>query len=219
MPRRPQSPGSKGSLKWMQDLVNLHPDVLGDALGLQQIEWLSPMANDEYAEYWDDEFLTRLGIRLEQRSLPSFWPRSGPRWDALGRIPGGGAVIVEAKAHVLEMASASRAGTQSRQKIQNAFDEVCRAWHLRASDAWFDTYYQYANRLAHAYLLNELNPTPTFLVFLHFIGAPEMGGPTTRAAWEEAIGDVQRALDVENRLPPYVLDAFIDVSGPTPVAV
>lgn len=112
----------------------------------------------------------------------------------------------------------TRAGTQSRQTIQSAFDEVCRGWHLRSSDAWVNTYYQYANRLAHAYFLNELNPTPTFLVFLHFIGAPQMGGPSTRAEWEGAIEVVHRALGVDNRLPPYVMDAFIDVSGPTPAA-
>jgi hypothetical protein len=219
MPRRPQPPGTKGSLKWMQDLVNLHPDVLAKAIEARRIEWFSPVVSDDYAEYWDDEFLTRLGIGHQLRSLRSFWPRSGPRWDALGRIPGGAAVIVEAKAHVLEMASTSRAGPRSRQKIESAFGEVCRGWRLRSSDAWFDTYYQYANRLAHAYFLNELNATPTFLVFLHFIGAPQMGGPRTRAEWETAIDEVQRALGVENRLPPYILDAFVDVSGPIPVAV
>jgi hypothetical protein len=117
------------------------------------------------------------------------------------------------------MASITRARSKSRQMIEKAFDEVSHGWHLRSTDAWFDPYYQYANRLAHAYLLNELNPTPTYLVFLHFIGAPQMGGPSTRAEWERAIEKVHRALGLVNRLPPYVVDAFIDVSGPIPVAV
>src|SRR5258706_14863292 len=130
MPRRPQPPGSKGSLKWMQDLVNLHPKVLNDAIGFKSVRWLSPLADDDFAEYWDDEFLLRLGINLDRRPLGSFWPPSGPRWDALGRIPGGAAVVVEAKAHILEMASMSRASPKSRQVIQRAFDEVRCGWHL-----------------------------------------------------------------------------------------
>jgi hypothetical protein len=83
---------------------------------------------------------------------------------------------------------------------------------------WLASYYQYANRLAHAYLLNELNPRPTFLVFLYLIGDGAMNGPTSRTEWEALISEVHRALGVEGRLPPYILDAFVDVSGPAPIA-
>jgi hypothetical protein len=61
----------------MQDLVNLHPKVLDAALGFRSIEWLSPIAADEFAEYWDDDFLTRLRITLGQRPLRSFGRGAG----------------------------------------------------------------------------------------------------------------------------------------------
>lgn len=77
----------------MQDLVNLHPEILGEALGLRGIEWLSPVADDDYAEYWDDDFLRRLGITLHQRPLGDLLAaeraalgcaRKNPRWGCCG---------------------------------------------------------------------------------------------------------------------------------------
>jgi hypothetical protein len=192
--------------------------VLNAAIGHGAIEWLSPLANDEYAEYWDDSFLNRLGVTLPTRSLDSFWPRSGPRWDALGRIKGGAVVLVEAKAHIVELQSFCRAVPRARAKIQNAFDEVGHGWGIRDVTKWCDSYYQYGNRLAHAFLLNELNAIPAFLVFLHFLGAAEMAGPTTREEWERGIEIVQSDLGVSRKLPPYIVDAFVDVSGSIPVA-
>jgi hypothetical protein len=218
MPRRPQHRGSKGSLKWMQDLVNSYPSVLNESIGHGPIEWLSPLANDDYAEYWDDSFLTRLGLTLRTRPLRSFWPRSGPRWDALGRIRGGAVVLVEAKAHIVELESTCRAVPASKSRIQRAFDEVSRGWQIPDVSIWCESFYQYANRLAHVFLLNELNATPAFLVFLHFIGATEVGGPLTREAWDQAIATVHWRLGISNKLPPYVIDAFVDVSGAQPVA-
>src|SRR5262245_39637549 len=101
MPRRPQPPGVKGSLKWVQELVNQHPRVLDRAIGHGHIEWQSPLASDDYAEYWDASAFELLQIGRLHRPLSSFWPRSGPRWDALGHVRGGATVLVEAKAHVL----------------------------------------------------------------------------------------------------------------------
>ena len=216
MPRRRQPRGTKGSLKWIQDLVNLHPDVLDEAIEDGPVEWRSPLADDDYAEYWDQAFLDRLGVVLRGRPLHEFWPQSGPRWDALGLILGQRVVLVEAKAHRDEVRSLSRAGAESRSKIEAAFRELAGTWRISDTSAWLTTYYQYANRLAHAFLLNELNAIPTLLVFVHFVGAHEVEGPATRVEWQALLQDMHHALGVHDRLPAYVRDVFVDVSGEVP---
>ena len=66
--RVPQKPGTKGSQKWMQVLVNQAPYVLDRAIArelnltpAEKIQWLSPLADDAYAEYRDQatEYLER----------------------------------------------------------------------------------------------------------------------------------------------------------------
>ncbi len=126
MPRHSQPRGTKGSLKWIQDLVNLHPAVLDEAIESDPVEWRSPLADDDYAEYRDQAFLDRLGVTLLARPLQTFWPRSGPRWDALGLVLGQRVVLVEAKAHLPEVESLTRAEGESRSMIQAAFAEVAQ---------------------------------------------------------------------------------------------
>ena len=218
MPRRTQHRGVKGSLKWIQYLVNDHPSVLDQAIGFGPVRWHSPLASDQYAEYWDADFLDLLGVRNLARPLDTFWPRSGPRWDALGVNKSGALVLVEAKAHADELQTASSAGPDSLVMIERAFAELASAWGVQLTPAWTTTYYQYANRLAHAFFLNELNARPAILAFVNCIGDVTMHGPTSRQEWEDTIESVHRALGVENSLPPYVTDAFVDVGCPTPIA-
>src|SRR4051812_34961872 len=110
MPRRLQPKGKKGSLRWIQTLVNDCPGVLDAALDCGPLRWHSPLARDDFAEYWDQSFLDLLGVGELIRSLPSFWPRSGPRWDALGCNDDGLLVLVEAKAHIRETMTRCSAG-------------------------------------------------------------------------------------------------------------
>ena len=73
-----QPKGTKGSLKWIQHVINDCPGVLSkhilDAIGpekKQSIEWLSPLAGDDYAEYRDQAFLDLSGIKLPKADKPS----------------------------------------------------------------------------------------------------------------------------------------------------
>ena len=91
-----QPKGKTGSLKWVQNIVNKDADVLDKAIKnsvgagtRQNIEWLSPKADDDYAEYRDQAFLDLLNIKLSKTKLKDFWPARGPQWDALGRIGSG----------------------------------------------------------------------------------------------------------------------------------
>jgi hypothetical protein len=218
MPRRPMERGVKGSLKWIQALVNKYPTTLSRVIDFGPVTWRSPLAAQGYAEYWDDEFLDVLGIHGLKRSLASFWPRSGPRWDALGVSATGTPVLVEAKAHEAELLSATAASPGSRLMIERAFAEVAAGWRVAITPAWTDTYYQYANRLAHAFFLNELNARPAVLAFVNICGDPDMGGPAGRQGWEAELDKVHRKLRVLGKLPPYVVDVFIDASTGRPVA-
>ena len=82
MSRVVQKTGLRGSLKWIQRAVNEHPDVLNAAIGLGEVEWLSPLGSDEYAEYRDGSFLERCGVKHLSSDLEAFWPQRGPQWDA-----------------------------------------------------------------------------------------------------------------------------------------
>jgi hypothetical protein len=75
------------------------------------------------------------------------------------------------------------------------------------------TYYQYANRLAHLYLLRQCNMVDAFLVFLYFIGAQEVNGPARRDEWLRPIQDAHAALHLaQGPLTAFVFDVFIDVA-------
>jgi len=71
MPRISQGSAVKGSQMWIQKLVNEKPDLLNSLIRTQlnlpntdTIAWLSPLAEDEYAEYQDQAFLDLLNIEL-----------------------------------------------------------------------------------------------------------------------------------------------------------
>jgi len=42
------------------------------------IQWLSPLPDDDFAEYSDDAFLECLAVALSERPLSEFWSRRGP---------------------------------------------------------------------------------------------------------------------------------------------
>ena len=75
--------------------------VLGWPKG-ESIKWLSPIRENKYAEYYDQAFLDQLGLPHLRVPLASFWPSSGPRWDALGRTESDKMILVEAKAYIEE---------------------------------------------------------------------------------------------------------------------
>jgi hypothetical protein len=81
MPRRSRPLETQRSEHWLRKAVNEHQEKL-DALvkgafnwkQSETIEWLSPIASDGYAEYYDEEFLTLLGLSSLKRPLSGFWP-------------------------------------------------------------------------------------------------------------------------------------------------
>jgi len=222
MSRFPQPEGKRGSLKWIQLVVNNCPELINEFLKEAcvlspgtQIEWISPLRADQFAEYRDQAFLDRLSIGLEKRRLGAFWPRRGPQWDALARSNRGDVFLVESKAHVGEIQfRGTKASGGSARLIDASLKEVQSYLGVDpAIDYWSRILYQYTNRLAHLYLLRVLNEIPTFLIFLYFVGDKEMDGPSTPGGWKSAVQVVKGVLGLpkHHKLSPYVLDIFINV--------
>ena len=61
--RVPQQTGKKGSLKWIQELINNNSELLNRRIqdhikdDVSLTEWVSPKKEDEFAEYRDEYFL------------------------------------------------------------------------------------------------------------------------------------------------------------------
>jgi hypothetical protein len=219
-----QRPGSKGSLKWIQQAVgerwpSLDAPILVKIPGTRSIEWLSPLAADDYAEYRDERFLTKLGVGHLAPALHAFWPSRGPQWDALGHTDRGDLLLVEAKSHIAEMCSpGTAAATASKERITARLKEVAGALGVRSNGAaWTDFFYQLANRLAHLQFLRGLDQ-PAYLVLVNFLNDTEMGGPKTPEAWEAAYDVALHVMGLPKRhkLSRYVIEVFPDVAGANP---
>lgn len=220
--RYPQGPATKGSQKWLQVFVNTAWGEVYDTLAAElklaldeTIEWLSPLADDDYAEYSDAEFIERLDLDLPNVSLSSFWPNRGPVWDGLARTSDGKVIVVEAKAHIPEMITppSGAKSPSSLSKIHHGLDATKIFLGVRSSIDWSATFYQYANRLAHLYLLRELNGVDAYLLFVYFVNARDMDGPKSIDEWRAAIQVLEGALGIPTRhkFSDYVIHAFVDV--------
>lgn len=222
MGRFPEPRGQRGSLKWVQLLVNNCPELINVPLrqtcmlaSATRISWLSPLRQDDFAEYRDEQFLDRLRISLERHPLGAFWPRWGPQWDALARSESGECFLVESKAHIRELLSpGTKASGQSKMLIDRSLKDVQSFLRVRPLVDWSEVLYQYTNRLAHLYLLRELNDIPGYMVFVYFVGDRDMDGPATMGEWKSAIQVVKHLLGLRegHRLSRFVLDIFIDVA-------
>ena len=200
--------------------MNEKPDLLNSPLrtqldlpDIEKITWLSPIADDEYAEYRDQAFIDLLDIKLAKVSLSDFWPSRGPVWDGLGKSDSGKVFLVEAKSHISEVLSPKTgAGEKSLRKIKKSLNETKTFLHSNSEHDWTTTFYQYTNRLTHLYLLRALNKVPAYLVFVYFVNDKAMNGPRSIDEWVGALSLLKSYLGVgRHRLDKYIADIFIDV--------
>lgn len=213
---------ARGSLRWIRHAVNQNPDLLnreiinaGRLPSKTDIEWVSPLEADEYAEYRDNSFLEKLGIELNKVPLGDFWPKLGPQWDGLAKTDDGQILLVEAKANIPEAVSpGTGASAASRERIERSLDDTKKFLRVDLDIPWSGKLYQYANRMAHLYLLRELNRIPAWMVFVYFIGDEDTNGPKTVDEWKAAITVTKGVLGLtRNKLNKYVVDVFLDVRG------
>jgi hypothetical protein len=115
--------------------------------------WRSPLTNDEYAEYRDEDFLKRIGEEKLIPNLNEFWPTRGPQWDGLARCDDT-VLLVEAKSHISELFSTCQAeAPESIKRIEDAFAETAGYLRANRSAPWTLNFYPLANRIAHLYFL------------------------------------------------------------------
>ena len=219
----------KGSQRWLQIAVNEQPELLNtplrSCLNLEsgdEIEWLSPLARENFIEYRDALTFERCGVQPTKRALAEFWPNRGPMWDGLARTSGGEVLLVEAKAHIQELVSpASRASEEPHARIVESLRRAQRAL-TRESDRpadWAGTFYQYTNRLAHLHFLREDNGIPAHLVFVYFLNAKDVKGPSDPAEWIGAIKLMEGYLGLgRHRLSRFIHKVFVDVDDIAVVA-
>ena len=217
MTRIIQPEGAKGSLKWIQRAVNVRPETLDAPLqariGAGKINWRSPLIQDDFAEYRDAAFLTRIGLDDLREDLAAFWPRRGPQWDALATTDAGDVLLIEAKAHIAELfSSPTQANAASLELIERALRAT--SVQLRASPKapWSQCFYQYANRLAHLAFLRR-HGKPAWLVLVSFVGDGAVGGPHTAEAWDSAYAVIDHVLGLraDHGLARYIIHIHPDV--------
>lgn len=191
--RTPQIQGIKGSLKWIQVLINRNPEIIKHQLGIDSIEWCSPLVDDEHSEYSDGDFLRILGLDHLQDQLKDFWPRNGPQWDALGKA-GNKIFLVEAKANIPKIGSSCAAKSpKSIAMIEKAINDTKSILTVADGKGWLNGFYQYANRLAHLYFLREICGVDAKLVFVYFCG-DSTHIPTSIDEWELALANQKRSM-------------------------
>jgi hypothetical protein len=219
----PQKSDSHGSLKNLQIAINKKKVFLDNEISKVigkkiDITWKSPLKEDDYAEYRDEDFLRLLGLTNKiKKPLNSFWPNNGPQWDALGINQDGEIILVEAKANIPEMVSPGTGAKSinSTNKIKDSLNEVKKYLNISNSIDWSGTFYQYANRIAHLYYLRVLNNIDTNLIFIYFINDITVDGPKTQNEWIGAIKTMEcyLGLNKKHKLKNKIVDVFIDVSN------
>lgn len=202
MPRRARPHKTERSEHWMRIAANEDSSSLNELIinkfdwdRDEAISWLSPIAADNYAEYYDHAFLQRLGITELAVPLLDFWPKSGARWDGLARTETGKLILVEAKAYIEEGVDyRSKASPKALAIIRKALDDAKKDFRARDDASWESPFYQYANRLAHLYFLHRLNGLDAYMLFLYFADAPDVPRPCSESEWQGAVRLVEKCL-------------------------
>lgn len=198
----------KGSQLQTQIYVNERPAELSEAIVAEvaaldgaHLTWVAPLEANKFREPRDAEFLDVLGRRDLLPSSRAFWPSGGPVWDGLAKVKlsgnDEGLLLLEAKSYPQEMRSACRARRQSRRRIEVALSRTRSELGAPegCANAWIDSYYQLANRLAHLLWLRRAG-APAWLILLCILD-DEHHIATTRDAWDSGLADVRDELGID----------------------
>jgi hypothetical protein len=221
MTRIIQKSDGHGSLRDIQLLVNKNVSMIDNYLkkifkdfSNDEIIWTSPLEQDDFAEYRDNDFLLKVGLDPNRINLDKFWPTSGPQWDALAKTKNGKIIIVEAKANIPELVSpATGAKKKSKCLIDYSLCETKKYLNITNDTDWSGKFYQYTNRLAHLYFLREKCKEQAYLINIYFIGDKTVSGPKTKQEWDGALKVLKTYLGISrHKLSKYTADIFIDIN-------
>jgi hypothetical protein len=180
-----------------------HREHLGAAIqrliGCDTVSWLD-FPFDPKNKKWKDvewkglDFLPQDGAA--RGKWTEFWPQTGrpPNWDAVGKVSVNGQrewLLVEAKAHLGEIESSCQASPAGGlDTIRAAFETTKKALDVQRDRDWLSGYYQFCNRVAVLYFLNQ-HDVPARLLFLYFTGDTFREGsadcPADEEGWQEAL--------------------------------
>jgi len=220
MARIEQSSDGHGSLRDIQLLINKNTKLIDRHIKTAFadltnciVNWQSPLQEDLYAEYRDNDFIDKVGLDNQEIKLSEFWPIQGPQWDALATT-NQGVILVEAKANIPEIVSpATSAREKSKKLIDKSLKETKDYLSIKNNIDWSGKFYQYTNRLAHLYFLRIKRDKPVYLINIYFIGDKSVNGPNTIQEWEAALQVLYCYLGLSrHKLREYMADIFIDVN-------
>ena len=155
-----------------------------------------------------------------------YWSPHGnlPNWDGIIFHENGDDkewIIVEAKAHLEEIKSVTKSGTNLN--IRNAFAKTQKRFEIEiCSDNWFGKYYQLANRLAFVSFLldNNINASLLYIYFLNGyekrqlrdrrIVTVQNKGVGTIEEWKKAIKEEYIELGINDNAEQYISKIFVE---------
>jgi hypothetical protein len=181
------------------------------------LEWRSPLEEHRFKEQMDGGFLRALDLGRLKTKLAEFWPRSGPRWDALAILRSNGRagslagyVLVEGKSYPGEIyGPGCKAVPKSPQAelISKSLRSTKHRLGIAESSDWSGQLYQYANRLAHVCFLREKTGMPVWLVNLCFTQDPRT--PHSEQAWRTELNGVKSELGCGSEGVPFTVDVLL----------
>lgn len=219
MTRIKQNSNGRGSLKCIQHLINEKPKYLNSIitthfpdLANENITWLSPLKDDDFAEYKDYSFLNKIGVTSSAIQLKDFWPKRGPQWDALAKTTSGKVILVEAKANIPELKSpGTKAKELSKNLIQKSLSEVKQYLEIYNDVDWSNKYYQYTNRIAHLFYLREKCNISAYLINIYFVN-DKTHIATKKEQFEIALKELKKHLGTNShKLDNYMMEVYIDM--------
>ena len=158
-----------------------------------------------------------------QKAWRAWWPQSGNvhNWDAIGRLQRDGTsewLLIEAKGNIEELRQSTGAKPISQggglEQIQDRLGETQKAVGLTGEQDWTKPYYQYANRLAFLYFL-EQQGVAARLMFVYFTGdaTSSQTCPISAEEWYPHLHQMKSHLGLTGRsaLEQRVHELFVEV--------
>jgi hypothetical protein len=192
----------------------------------EQIKWLDFPFNKKN-EVWQDTEWKGLNFLRENKSLQAAWRKFWPHgagimnWDAVGSIIDGTSeelLLVEAKGNLQEIKSSCAAKQGGgRPKIEAALTKVKQELNVDPSKDWANSYYQYCNRVATLWFLQNQG-VPARLLFVYFTG--DKGNarrtcPKNKSEWTAALKAQKQhvGLPKEHLLSERIHTIYLPVTG------
>lgn len=200
--------GKKGSKFWVQTIINSDMKTeLDRQIGIGEIDWISPLAEDNYVEYKlnQNRIAELIGI---PKSSYDFWPSNQPQWDAIGMTKDT-IILVEAKANLKELNSnLSAKSKKGKILITETMRKIFDKYYSNGNfDKWIRGYYQLGNRLTFLRIMNDLveaDGRKIKLIFLNIVNDPTHI-PTSETEWVRRYSDIFIDMTGLSSLPKGVI--------------